>query len=182
MTTATSSSTRVCPKCKGLCRTVEDLDGDYDKCINCGWTSDSQETPAQEPVLEEAAGASDWPICTGPECDRYTRSRAIDLCATHDVQKQEGRPLTPIGSTQGRIRGSRTVKTQPEAMPEAQAEPATPSPGPRVAEEAPSASPELTIEGLMERLRSRLQRLEDNWHAVKVAIVAIEQEIKEANA
>ena len=168
MTTATARFDQVCPKCTGLCASMPDINGIYDKCFNCGWTSDTLETPIQETSPEEAVQATDWPMCIGPECDRYTRSRAIDLCAPHDVQKQQGRPLTPIGSTQGgRIRGSRNAKTQPEAMPEAQAEP---------------ASPELTLNELLERLRSRLQGLEDKWHAVNVAIVVIEQEIKKANA
>ena len=70
-----------CPKCTGLCASMPDINGIYDKCFNCGWTSDTLETPIQETSPEEAVQATDWPMCIGPECDRYTRSRAIDLCA-----------------------------------------------------------------------------------------------------
>ena len=167
MTTATSSSTQVCPKCKGLCRTVVDIDGDYDKCVNCGWTSDSQFTPAEEPASKEAAD------CVGPECELPIVYLSDSLCSGHYQQKRRGGSLMPLRSHAKPKNGPRELDI---TMKEA------PLPEPQVGEEEALAAPGLTVEELLDRLRAHIQDLNDELDEVNSAIVVIEWAIKEANA
>ena len=165
MTTPAAGETKVCPKCKGLCTRVTDMDGDYNKCVNCGWTSDGQQAVAEEPASEEAAH------CTGPECELGILNHIHNLCSAHYQQKRKGASLTPLIPRAKPMRARDMVSREEAPLPE-----------PQVVEEEASPSTGLTVEGLLGRLYAHREELEDEWRDVNLAIVVIERAMKEANA